>query len=69
RAHRALVESIVIREAREVELGQFILAQDPSYRARRQSGASISEEDGAGRVDEDPLTDVPTPPAGDDPNP
>jgi hypothetical protein len=47
RAHALLVESILVRESREEELGRFVLAKDPAYAARRAARAPIGDEPGA----------------------
>jgi hypothetical protein len=44
--HAAIVRAILLREDRLAELGAFLQAEDPSYRARRQSSRPISEEQG-----------------------
>jgi hypothetical protein len=60
RAHGLQVESILIRQSRQEELGRFILAKDAAYAARRVSRAPVADEPGASDVDNPP----PQTPAG-----
>lgn len=57
RAHRLLVESILVRLGRAEELGRFVLAQDPRYRGRRAAGVPVQDE--LERLDVAPLPDAP----------
>ena len=43
-AHRALITSVLIRGGRRDELGDFLMAEQPSYKARRLSGAPMDAE-------------------------
>ena len=54
-AHKEQISSILTRFDRGAELGRFIRAEDPAYKARRSSGVPITEEDGAGEVDTPPV--------------
>ncbi|MBU53446.1 MAG: hypothetical protein CL920_32525 [Deltaproteobacteria bacterium] len=44
KAHELLVESALIREDRQGELGQYIKTQNPSYQARLRGNASLAKE-------------------------
>ena len=53
REHAALallVEAALTRAGRLNELGRYVRAQDPAYRARLQSGQSVKEEEGVEEV-------------------
>lgn len=58
-AHSQLLESILVRQKREAELGRFVLAREAAYAARRAAHTPISEEPGAGDVGPAP-TGTPT---------
>jgi hypothetical protein len=51
-AHALLVESILVRNHRKDDIGQFILARNAAYAARRAARAPISDEPGANNVDQ-----------------
>ncbi len=50
-AHALQVESILVRQGRESELGRFVLAKDAAYAARRAARMPVSEEPGAGDLE------------------
>lgn len=50
-AHTLLVKSLLVRVGRADDLGQFILAHDSAYAARRAAKAPISQEIGASELD------------------
>jgi hypothetical protein len=50
-AHALLVESILVRQNRKDELGQFILSRNAAYSARRAARVPVAEEPGGGDVD------------------
>lgn len=41
KVHALLVEAALVEQGREAELGRFLLAQDPAYRARRAAGLPV----------------------------
>jgi hypothetical protein len=50
-AHRMLVESALHRDGRKAQAGQFVLAADAAYQARRGANVPIEEEPGAPEVE------------------
>lgn len=50
-AHILLVESILVRQNRKDELGQFILSRNAAYAARRAARVPVAEEPGGDDVD------------------
>lgn len=44
KAHALLVESILVRQGREDDLGHFVLEADPAYAARRAAHVPVAEE-------------------------
>ncbi len=46
-AHSLLLESILVRQKREAELGRFVLGRDAAYTARRAAHTPLSDEPGA----------------------
>ncbi len=46
-ANSHLMESILVRQRREAELGRFVLAREAAYAARRANHTPISAEPGA----------------------
>lgn len=44
KVHALLVEAALVEQGREAELGRFLLAQDPAYRARRAAGLPVEED-------------------------
>lgn len=53
-AHTLLVESILVRQNRKDEIGQFILSRNAAYAARRAARVPVIEEPGADDVDAPP---------------
>jgi len=52
--HARLMEGILVHEGKEAQLGQYVLAKDPMYAARRAAQVPISEEPGAGDIESEP---------------
>jgi len=50
-AHALLVKSLLVRTGRADDLGQFILAHDSAYAARRAARVPISEEKDASQIE------------------
>ena len=59
RVHALRVESALLREGREAELGRFLKAKDPAYSARRRASVPVEEEPGIDAVDTE--TEAPQP--------
>lgn len=58
-AHALFVESLLARSGRKTEIGQFILARDAAYAARRAARVPVSEEPGANEIDAPPIAPTP----------
>ncbi|MRG91828.1 hypothetical protein [Polyangium spumosum] len=58
-AHALFVESLLARSGRKDEIGQFVLARDAAYAARRAARVPVSEEPGANEIDEPPVAPTP----------
>ena len=62
-AHSHLMESILVRQKREAELGRFVLAREAAYAARRANHTPISAEPDAEQPGAAPAATPATPPA------
>jgi hypothetical protein len=49
-AHALQVESVLVREKKEAEIGRYLLARDPAYAARRAARVPVAQEPGAGEI-------------------
>jgi hypothetical protein len=58
--HALLVESVLVRSGRKAELGDYVLAKDAAYAARRAAKAPIGEEEGVDAVDAEVKEAAPT---------
>jgi len=58
-AHSHLMESILVRQKREAELGRFVLVREAAYAARRAAHTPLADEPGAGDVDPAPAAPAP----------
>jgi hypothetical protein len=54
RTHARIVEGVLIHEGKENELGQYVLARDAAYAARRKANVPLSEEPGAETIEQNP---------------